>query len=70
MRDCSWPNWAAPQRLPLLPGPLDGESLALIAVAVVQEAAKQAAKGDAEATAWLDQVRADVLELAPGRLRW
>jgi hypothetical protein len=48
---------------------LQGERLAQLALAVVLEARRAANHGNRDAVAWLAQVRADVLEVAPDRLR-
>jgi hypothetical protein len=48
---------------------LQGERLAQLALAVIVEARRSANRGNRDAVAWLAQVRADVLEVAPDRLR-
>jgi hypothetical protein len=47
----------------------NGDALGAIALAVVELAAKEAQAGDAEARAWVAELRADLLDAAPPALR-
>jgi hypothetical protein len=71
---CGRPIATAAHHLPELPSLLDdsvstGEGYAQIALAVVRQAARQAARGNQDAAAWLAQVRADILDVAPPQVR-
>jgi len=53
---------------PIRPDAAHGDGLVHIAVAIVERAKQDTAKGDSAAHAWLAQLRADILELAPPHL--